>query len=41
MGLMGVGAGWGLGSAWTLNSIDFEKERKGAMAQFAPKTKAP
>ena len=22
-----LGAGWGLGSAWTLNTIDFEKER--------------
>jgi len=27
-----LSAGWGLGSAWTLNSIDFEKERNSAEA---------
>lgn len=39
-----LGCGWGLGSAWTLNSIDFEKEKFNAegvvvSSAFAPKTK--
>ena len=40
-----LGCGWGLGSAWTLNSIDFEKEKYNAEKvvvsnAFAPKSKA-
>ena len=27
-----LGAGWGLGSAWSLNSIDFAKERSARIA---------
>ena len=26
--LTSLGAGWGIGSAWTLNSLDFAKEKK-------------
>ena len=26
--LTSLGAGWGIGSAWTLNSLDFAKEKR-------------